>query len=294
MTETKNSDVSNICNLCPKKCGVDRDFKKGFCNQNNDIKISLYQLHKFEEPVISGKNGSGAIFFCGCNMRCKFCQNSKISRGGGKTVTNEELTDIFNKLINMGANNINLVTPTHYTKKLSEILENNFTVPIVWNSSGYELPESIKLLNEKVDIFMPDLKYSDNDLALKYSFCGDYFEYAKKAIEQMVKQTKPLYINENGIMQSGVLIRHLVLPGQITNTKKIIDYVSKTYKNDVLFSLMFQYIPFNLKNNDPLNRKVNKREYDILTDYLFSSDIENGFVQELSSANKVYIPDFAD
>ena len=208
MTETKNSGVSDICNLCPKKCGVDRDLKKGFCNQNNDIKISLYQLHKFEEPVISGKNGSGAIFFCGCNMRCKFCQNSKISRGGGKTVTNEELTDIFNKLINMGTNNINLVTPTHYTKKLSEILENKFTVPIVWNSSGYELPESIneelekqgmsEILN-KVEIPKEELKECVSRIINQSS--ADAADYITQ------KTIKPVLV---GIVRSAVFIACLI------------------------------------------------------------------------------------
>lgn len=280
------------CNICPKNCNVNRENNKGFCGETNTLKIARAALHHFEEPVISGKNGSGAVFFCGCNLKCVYCQNYDISNtiNNGTTVSKEELPQIFNSLIAQGAHNINLVTPTHYSAILSEVLEQKFSVPIVWNSSGYEKKETIKSLENKVQVFLPDFKYADNNLAKKLSGAEDYFDVFKSALDEMLNQTgKPVL--ENGLIKSGVVVRHLVLPGFLENTKKVIDYIAN-YKNDLLFSLMFQYVPIKELETPSLNRRVKRAEYNEILDYLYKKGIEDGFVQSLSSASKKYIPSF--
>ena len=280
------------CNICPKNCNVNRENNKGFCGETNTLKIARAALHHFEEPVISGENGSGAVFFCGCNLKCVYCQNYDISNtiNNGTTVSKEELPQIFNSLIAQGAHNINLVTPTHYSAILSEVLEQKFSVPIVWNSSGYEKKETIKSLENKVQVFLPDFKYADNNLAKKLSGAEDYFDVFKSALDEMLNQTgKPVL--ENGLIKSGVVVRHLVLPGFLENTKKVIDYIAN-YKNDLLFSLMFQYVPIKELETPSLNRRVKRAEYNEILDYLYKKGIEDGFVQSLSSASKKYIPSF--
>lgn len=280
------------CNICPKNCNVNRENNKGFCGETNTLKIARAALHHFEEPVISGKNGSGAVFFCGCNLKCVYCQNYDISNtiNNGTTVSKEELPQIFNSLVAQGAHNINLVTPTHYSAILSEVLEQKFSVPIVWNSSGYEKKETIKSLENKVQVFLPDFKYADNNLAKKLSGAEDYFDVFKSALDEMLNQTgKPVL--ENGLIKSGVVVRHLVLPGFLENTKKVIDYISQ-FKDEVLFSLMFQYVPIKELETPSLNRRVKRAEYNEILDYLYKKGIEDGFVQSLSSASKKYIPSF--
>lgn len=281
------------CNICPKNCNINRNINYGFCKTKEAYVIARAALHHFEEPIISGTKGSGAVFFCGCNLRCSFCQNYEISskNNKGKEITDKQLKIIFENLINNGAHNINLVTPTHYTKNLAKFLENKFSVPIIWNSSAYEKKDALKLLDKKVDIYLPDLKYLDDALAFELSSVNDYSKYAKSAIEEMVLQRgKPIL--ENNLLKSGVVVRHLVLPGFVNNTLKVIDYIAENFKNDILFSLMFQYVPINKQKIDSLNRRVNNKEYDIILNHLYKKGIEEGFVQNLSSASKKYIPDF--
>lgn len=280
------------CNICPKNCNINRENNKGFCGETNTLKIARAALHHFEEPVISGKNGSGAVFFCGCNLKCVYCQNYDISNtiNNGTTVLKEDLPQIFNNLIKQGAHNINLVTPTHYSGVLSEVLEQKFSVPIVWNSSGYEKKETLQNLNQKVQVYLPDFKYADNNLAKSLSGADDYFETFKTALEEMLCQTgKPVI--ENGLIKKGVIVRHLVLPGFLENSKKVIDYISQ-FKDELLFSLMFQYIPIKEMEIASLNRRVKRVEYNEILDYLYKKGIEDGFVQSLSSASTKYIPSF--
>lgn len=282
------------CRLCPRNCGTDREQAAGFCGSDNSIKVARAALHYWEEPVISGSKGSGAVFFCGCNLHCCFCQNDQISSGkGGKEISIEQLQDIFDKLVKQGAHNINLVTPTHYTRQIAQALEKKPAVPVVWNSSGYEKAETLELLEGKIDIYMPDLKYALAKPAEKYSSAPDYFETAQKAIREMYRQVGPAVIDEDGIMKKGVIIRHLVLPGNIENTKRVIDWVSKEFKpGEILFSLMSQYTPVKKYSYPELNRVITEEEYQEVCDYLYESGIEDGFMQELDSAEEFYIPSF--
>ena len=251
-------------------------------------------LHFWEEPPISGENGSGTVFFSGCNLGCIFCQNKKISRGRfGKTVTPERLREIYEELINKGAHNINLVTPTHFADAVLASLEPKLSVPVVYNCGGYESVETLKRFEGKIQIYLPDIKYSDNALAKKYSAAPDYFETAKEAVKEMYRQTGKYDIGDDGIMKKGVIIRHLILPGQLENTKKVIDWVKNEFApGEVLFSLMSQFTPVEGCNTDELYRRLTKDEYSEIADYLFESGIEDGFMQELSSAKEEYIPPF--
>jgi len=245
-------------------------------------------------PPISGENGSGTVFFSGCNLGCIFCQNKKISRGRfGKTVTPERLREIYEELINKGAHNINLVTPTHFADAVLASLEPKLSVPVVYNCGGYESVETLKRFEGKIQIYLPDIKYSDNVLAKKYSAAPDYFETAKAAVKEMYRQTGKYDIGDDGIMKKGVIIRHLILPGQLENTKKVIDWVKNEFApGEVLFSLMSQFTPVEGCNTDELYRRLTKDEYSEIADYLFESGIEDGFMQELSSAKEEYIPPF--
>lgn len=256
--------------------------------------IARAALHYWEEPPISGKNGSGTVFFCGCNLQCVYCQNAEISRGkGGKLVDVNGLKSIYKDLISQGAHNINLVTGTHFIKAIAESLDEPLSVPVVYNTSAYESQETLKLLESKVQIYLPDLKYSDNALAKELSFAQDYFETATKAIKEMHRQVGNYEIDENGIMVKGVIVRHLILPGYLQNTKKVIDWVKNNFREgEVLFSLMSQYTPTNNCLDGPLKRRLTQDEYDTIEDYLFNSGIEDGFMQELSSASEEYIPPF--
>lgn len=285
------------CEICPRQCKKSRKNHEGICSSGSLPNVARAALHFGEEPCISGQHGSGTIFFTGCSLRCIFCQNSQISRSAdlGKTISIERLSEIMLNLEAAGAHNINLVTPTHFSQSILAALENvTLKIPVIYNCSGYELIKTLKTLNGKISIYMPDMKYSLDTLAEKYSSAPDYVNIAKSAIKEMYSQTGPYVLDENGIMQSGVLIRHLVLPGNLENTFGVIDWVANTFpKGSVLFSLLGQYTPIPyLSLPSELNRCVSKREYKRAENYLYASGIEDGFVQELSSANTEQIPSF--
>jgi putative pyruvate formate lyase activating enzyme len=261
-------------------------------------------LHFFEEPSISGTEGSGAVFFCGCNLKCVFCQNEKISRGLiGKEVSVEELADIFLNLESQGANNINLVTPSHYVYQIKDALirakEKGLSIPIVYNSSAYELPETLRLLEGLIDIYLPDFKYMDEELAVKYSNAPGYPDIAKKAIEEMARQVGEPVFDERGMMKKGVIVRHLLLPAGVKNAKSVVSYLNETYHDSIYISLMNQYTPMDTpslkkagKKYPDLLRKVTKREYERLLDFVLSLNIENAYFQEGDTASESFIPDF--
>ena len=286
----------SICNFCARRCGIDRSQHAGFCGMTEKIRIARAGLHFWEEPCISGEKGSGTVFFSGCNLRCVYCQNYEISTGGsGQEITLPRLKEIYSELIAQGAHNINLVTPTHYTDAVLASLEEPLPVPVVYNTNGYEDVENLKRLEGKVQIYLPDLKYSDDSLAIRYSNAPGYFAAATRAIREMFRQTGRYRIDEEtGLMERGIIIRHLLLPGQVENTKRVIDWVAETFDpGDVLFSLMRQYIPHGKAEEYPeLNRKVTDEEYQAVEDHLFDSGIEDGFVQDEDSASKDFIPSF--
>lgn len=286
----------SICNFCARRCGIDRSQHAGFCGMTEKIRIARAGLHFWEEPCISGEKGSGTVFFSGCNLRCVYCQNYEISTGGsGQEITLPRLKEIYSELIAQGAHNINLVTPTHYTDAVLASLEEPLPVPVVYNTNGYEDVENLKRLEGKVQIYLPDLKYSDDSLAIRYSNAPGYFAAATRAIREMFRQTGRYRIDEEtGLMERGIIIRHLLLPGQVENTKRVIDWVAETFEpGDVLFSLMRQYIPHGKAEDYPeLNRKVTDEEYQAVEAHLFDSGIEDGFVQDEDSASKDFIPSF--
>jgi len=252
-------------------------------------------LHMWEEPVISGTKGSGTVFFSGCNLHCVFCQNYDIScKGFGKEITIERLKEIYHELIAQGAHNINLVTPTHFTEAVLQSLNEPLPVPVVYNTSGFETQDTLRRLKGKVQIYLPDLKYSDDMAAIKYSNAPYYFRIATEAIKEMYNQVGDYHIDDNGIMTKGVIIRHLIMPGMPDNTKRIIDWVAANFKpGQVMFSLMHQYVPCGRANEYPeINRKVTDEEYKELESYLLQSTIEDGFVQEGDAACKDFIPCF--
>lgn len=287
-----------ICNDCPRKCNAKREALtpkgKGFCRMGEKPVIARAALHIWEEPPISGTNGSGTVFFSGCNLQCEFCQNKKISRGNfGKEITVEELREIYKDLISQGAHNINLVTATHFLRAVSESLNSPLPVPVVYNSSGYEDVDSLKMLDGKIDIYLPDFKYADNSLAKRFSNADDYFEITSATVKEMYRQVGSPVFDGDGIMKRGVIIRHLVLPGEIENSKCVIDWVKNNFESDeVLFSLMSQFTPVCDGDSGQLNRRLTEEEYNEIADYLFDSGIENGFIQELSSASEEYVPPF--
>lgn len=291
-------ELLNNCKLCPRNCNINRNNKIGFCKATNTVKVARAALHYYEEPCISGQKGSGTVFFSNCNLKCVFCQNYQISTcNNGKEITIERLSTIFLELQKKGALNINLVTPTHYVPQIIEALkiakENGLSIPIIYNTSSYENVETIKLLKDYIDIYLPDFKYYDNDLAKKYSNANNYFEHASKSIKQMVKQTKKIVFDKNGIMQKGIIIRHMILPGYINDSKKIIKYIYDNYKDKVYISIMNQYTPLdNVKNFPEINRKVSKKEYDEVVNYAIELGINNGFIQEGDTAKESFIPIF--
>ena len=276
------------CNLCPNLCNADRINSVGRCAVSG-LKIAKYYLHPFEEPFISGKNGSGTVFFCGCPLRCVFCQNYEVSRNKtGKEITPLELADIFKKLENMNAENINLVNPTHYIPEIIEAFEiYKPKIPIVYNTHSYENIESLKLIDKYIDIYLPDIKFKNEKIAFRYTGKSNYFDYAAKAIEFMSK--KPLVI-ENDMLKSGTVVRHLIMPLCTDDSLDILEWYSR-FKEYTYFSLMSQYTPFGeIENYPELKRKITKREYNKVTDKLFSLDINNCFIQKLSSSDKIFIP----
>ena len=285
------------CNTCPHKCNINRKEKLGRCKGKDKIKIALYSLHKFEEPCISGQNGSGTVFFSNCNLNCIFCQNYEISqKGKGKEITIEELANIFIKQQENGANNINLVSPTIYAYQIIEAIkiakENGLNIPIIYNSNGYENLETIKRLEGYIDVYLPDLKYYYNELGEKYSKVNNYFEIATKAIKEMYKQVGSPYIDEKGIIKKGVIIRHLVLPNHIENSKRILKWIKTNLGDKVYVSIMAQYFPtYNAMQSD-LNRKLTKEEYKEIENYLYRLNLKNGYIQELGEHEEEYVPNW--
>lgn len=285
------------CNMCPRKCNVDRNKTYGFCEASEDLKIARASIHMWEEPCISGCNGSGTIFFSHCNMKCIFCQNYDIStRNIGYIVSVSRFAEICLELQDLGANNINLVTPTHYVNKIIEGIKlakkKGLKIPIVYNTSGYENVDTIKKLDGIVDIYLPDLKYYSDEYAIKYSRSFKYFEYATKAIDQMYKQVGKNVFDEDGMMTKGVLVRHLMLPGLADDSKKIIKYLYDTYKDNIYISIMNQYTPIRKLEYDNLNRKITKEEYENMIDYAYDLGIRNCFVQDEETQSESFIPIF--
>lgn len=287
------------CSLCPFECKVNRlEGKKGRCNCDDKLLIALASLHYYEEPCISGKNGSGTVFFTNCNLKCKYCQNYEISQlQKGKEITIEQLAEIFLKQQKRGANNINLVTPTSYVYQIIETLDiakkNGLTIPIVYNTNGYENVETIKLLKGYVDIYLPDLKYYSNELSKKYSCVDNYFEKATEAIKEMYNQVGSPIFSEDGIIQKGVIIRHLVLPNHVLNTKHILRWVKENMPEDIYISVMAQYFPtYKAKEDELINRKLTKKEYKQVEQYLYFLNLENGYMQELGEHEEEYVPKF--
>ena len=284
-----------ICRLCPRNCGAERTETRpgGVCNQPSLPAAARAMLHRWEEPCLVGEHGAGTVFFSGCNLRCVFCQNAPISQGGvGKPLTAQRLREIFYELIDQGAACLDLVTPTHFTPAILEALgEENWPVPVVWNSGGYEKAETLRLLEGKVQVYLPDLKYALPGPAAAYSGAADYFQWASDAILEMVRQTGPCRM-ENGLLKSGVLIRHLILPGELENTRRVIDFVAETFRpGEVLFSLMSQYTP-QPGASGKLGRHVTKAEYRAAAEYMANCGITDGYTQERTSAREEYTPEF--
>ena len=294
----------DICCDCVRCCGVKRSLSRegvekggyGFCGVPRNPVIARAGLHFWEEPCISGKNGSGTVFFSGCNLRCVYCQNYSISTGlEGKETSVERLRQIYSELIAQGAHNINLVTPGHYITAVAESLKEPLCVPVVCNTNGYDSLESLHRLEGKVQIYLPDMKYADNTLALKYSHASNYFETVSTAVAEMFRQVGPYEMEEEtGLLKKGVLIRHLVLPGNVENSLRVIDFVAENFKpGEVLFSLMRQYVPHgNVAAFPELQRVVSEEEYGQVESYLLDSGIEDGFVQDEESASTEFIPPF--
>ena len=284
-----------ICNLCPRNCGAERTEERGggVCGMPSLPVVAKAMLHQWEEPCLVGEHGAGTVFFSGCNLRCVFCQNGVISQEGfGKPVSVERLRQIFRQLIAQGAACLDLVTPTHFSHVVIEALgEENWGVPVVWNCGGYEKVETLRHLEGKVQVYLPDLKYAMAEKAKKYSAAEDYFEVATAAIREMFRQTGP-YQLENGQLKRGVLIRHLLLPGELENTRRVIDWVAETFQlGDVLFSLMSQYTPQPGAVGN-LARQVTRAEYRAAVSYMENCGIVDGFTQERTSAREEYTPDF--
>lgn len=287
------------CRLCPRNCRVDRsNGQRGFCGAGALVRVGRAALHMWEEPCISGENGSGTVFFSYCTLQCVYCQNAQISQGhSGKEITVERLAEIFLELQQQGANNINLVTPTHYLPQITTALEiarnNGLRLPIVYNTSGYEKPEMIQKLEGYVDVYLPDFKYYSADAARRYSAAPDYIEVAKQALDAMVRQVGKPQFDDDGIMTKGVIVRHLILPGRYEESKQLLAYLHQQYGNDIYISLMNQYTPFaQVKNYPELNCKIPQQVYEQIIDYAVELGIENGFIQEEGTAEESFIPNF--
>lgn len=285
------------CNICPRNCNKNRKLgEKGRCGATNKVKIALYSTHDFEEPCISGKRGSGTVFFSHCNLNCVFCQNYEISQQGkGKEITIEELAQIFLIQQEKQVENINLVTPTSYVLPIIEAIKiarkKGLNIPILYNTNAYEKVETLKLLEGFIDIYLPDLKYADNELAKKYSKAENYFEIATNAIREMVRQVGVPKLNEEGVMQKGVMVRHLVLPNQVENSKKVLRWLKENMPKEIYISVMAQYFPTYLaKNIENLNRKLTKKEWKEIENYIEKLGFENGYYQELGEHEEEYVP----
>lgn len=292
-------DLLKSCKLCPRNCKIDRlNNKIGFCKATDKLKVARAALHFWEEPCISGEKGSGTVFFSNCTLKCVFCQNNDISEcSAGKEISIERLSDIFLELQHKGALNINLVTPTHYVPQIIEGLKiaknKGLNLPIIYNSSGYENIEILRYLKGYIDVYLPDLKYFSNKYSLKYSNAKDYFNFAIKAIDEMVKQVGDIQFDKNGIIKKGVIVRHLLLPGLLFDSKKILDYLHKTYDDKIYISIMNQYTPLaHVENYPEINKKISEKYYNTIIDYAISIGIQNAFIQEEGTAKESFIPAF--
>lgn len=281
----------SVCKLCPNECGTDRTNSNGFCGVDNNVRIAKFYLHPFEESEISGTNGSGTIFFCGCSLKCVFCQNYELSQNQrGKNISVEELANIFKELESMGAHNINLVNPTHYSRQIIQALNiYKPQIPIVYNTHGYEKIDIIKELNNYVDVYLPDIKFFSPAISKRYTGKANYFAIASKAIEFMIK-SKPFVVDECGIIKNGVIVRHLVLPLGVSDSKNILDWF-KDFKDKAHINVMSQYTPYgNIEKFKELQRPITKREYNAVIDYAISLGIKNLYYQKQQSSNTKYIP----
>ena len=283
-----------VCNLCPRLCGVLRaEEGGGVCRMGAEPLIARAAPHYDEEPVISGTKGSGAVFFSGCSLRCRFCQNYGISHGGfGRKVTVPELRGIFDSLIAQGVHNINLVNPTHFTEPILAAIGEGLSVPVVWNTGGYERVETIRRLEGRVQVYLPDLKYIYPDAAGRYSGAPDYFDFAAPAIREMLRQTGPVQLDDDGLILKGVIVRHLILPGRAEESMAALDWIKENLPG-AWVSLMAQYVPMaNVSGVDELERQLTEDEYERVVDHMLNIGLEDGFVQELSSSDEKYIPSF--
>ena len=295
----KNMNKYENCLLCPRKCGINRSTgQTGVCGVSSEIKVARAALHYWEEPCISGKRGSGAVFFSGCSLHCVFCQNREISDGkAGKVISKERLSDIFMELADKGANNINLVTPGQYIPDIvwavNDAKSRGMKLPIIYNTSGYENVTELKLLEGIVDVYLPDFKYMDSTLSARYSRAKDYPSVAKQALSEMVRQQPDVVIDDaKGLIQKGVIVRQLLLPGHVNDAKAVLKYLYDTYHNHVYISMMSQFTPIALKDYPEINRTVTRREYERLVDYALEIGITNAFIQEGDVAKDSFIPAF--
>lgn len=295
----KNMNKYEDCLLCPRKCGINRSTgQTGVCGVSSEIKVARAALHYWEEPCISGKKGSGAVFFSGCSLHCVFCQNREISDGKeGKVISKERLSDIFIELVDKGANNINLVTPGQYIPDIvwavNDAKSRGMKLPIIYNTSGYENVTELKLLEGIVDVYLPDFKYMDSTLSARYSRAKDYPSVAKQALSEMVRQQPDVVIDDaTGLIQKGVIVRQLLLPGHVNDAKAVLKYLYDTYHDHVYISMMSQFTPIALKDYPEINRTVTRREYERLVDYALEIGITNAFIQEGDVAQDSFIPAF--
>jgi putative pyruvate formate lyase activating enzyme len=295
----KNMNKYENCLLCPRKCGINRSTgQTGICGVSSEIKVARAALHYWEEPCISGKRGSGAVFFSGCSLHCVFCQNREISDGkAGKLISKERLSDIFMELADKGANNINLVTPGQYIPDIvwavNDAKSRGMKLPIIYNTSGYENVTELKLLEGIVDVYLPDFKYMDSTLSARYSRAKDYPSVAKQALSEMVRQQPDVVIDDaTGLIQKGVIVRQLLLPGHVNDAKAVLKYLYDTYHDHVYISMMSQFTPIALKDYPEINRTVTRREYERLVDYALEIGITNAFIQEGDVAKDSFIPAF--
>lgn len=295
----KNMNKYENCLLCPRKCGINRSTgQTGVCGVSSEIKVARAALHYWEEPCISGKRGSGAVFFSGCSLHCVFCQNREISDGKeGKVISKERLSDIFMELADKGANNINLVTPGQYIPDIvwavNDAKSRGMKLPIIYNTSGYENVTDLKLLEGIVDVYLPDFKYMDSTLSARYSRAKDYPSVAKQALSEMVRQQPDVVIDDaTGLIQKGVIVRQLLLPGHVNDAKAVLKYLYDTYHDHVYISMMSQFTPIALNDYPEINRTVTRREYERLVDYAIKIGITNAFIQEGNVAKDSFIPAF--
>lgn len=292
------------CELCPRKCGIDRTISMGYCGEGSSVRVVRASLHMWEEPCISGRSGSGTVFFSGCPLKCVFCQNREIVSGNrGRELTVPQLARLFLLLQDKGAANINLVTPTHFTPQIAEALSmakaQGLAVPVVYNTSGYERVETLQLLDGLVDIYLPDLKYYSAELSARYSNAPDYFVHASRAVAEMVRQAgEPCFdsgLPDEKMMRRGVIVRHLVMPGHVRDSMEVIRYLYDTYKDDIYISIMNQYTPpAGLDDYPEIARRVTRREYNRVVDYAIELGVTNAFVQEGDTAKESFIPDFEE